>query len=142
MVFRTFDKIHALAGMPIGYVLASDDVAEALRQQGAGDAEDLGRLNLAAAAAALGDTTHVEQVRTAIAHERAVWLALLRELKLPHADAQADFVFFDAGRPQPEVASAMLAKGVNIGRSHLPYTNWARITVGLPKETGAHRALL
>jgi histidinol-phosphate aminotransferase len=134
MVFRTFDKIHGLAGMPIGYVLAPAGVAEALRQQGAGDAEDLGRLNLAAAAAALGDAAHVEKVRTAIAHERAIWLALLRELKLPHTNAQADFVFFDAGRPQPEVAAAMLAKGVDIGRAHPPYTNWARITVGLPEE--------
>jgi histidinol-phosphate aminotransferase len=134
MVFRTFDKIHGLAGMPIGYVLAPTGLAEALRQQGAGDAEDLGRLNLAAAAAALSDIAHVEQVRMAIARERAIWLALLRELKLSHTDAQADFVFFDAGRPQPEVAAAMLAKGVNIGRAHPPYTNWARITVGLPEE--------
>jgi histidinol-phosphate aminotransferase len=45
MVFRTFDKIHGLAGLPIGYVLAPRGLAEALRQQGAGDAESLGRLN-------------------------------------------------------------------------------------------------
>jgi len=134
MVFRTFDKIHGLAGMPIGYVLAPAALAEALRQQGAGDAEGLGRLNLAAAAAALSDTGHVEQIRKAIARERGIWMALLRELNLPHTDAQGDFAFFDAGRPQSEMAAAMLAKGVNIGRAHPPYTNWARITIGLPQE--------
>jgi histidinol-phosphate aminotransferase len=134
MVFRTFDKIHGLAGMPIGYVLAPTGLAKALRGQGAGDAEGLGRLNLAAAAAALSDTTHVEKVRIAIARERALWLTFLRESNLPHTDAQADFVFFDAGQPQPQLAAAMSAKGVNIGRAHPPYTNWARITIGLPEE--------
>jgi histidinol-phosphate aminotransferase len=134
MVFRTFDKIHGLAGMPMGYVLAPAGLAEALRQQGAGEAEGLGRLNLAAAAAALGDTAHVETVRNAIARERETWLRVLRDMKLHHTEAQGDFVFFDAGRPQTEFAAAMLAKGVDIGRPHPPYTNWARVTVGLPEE--------
>jgi histidinol-phosphate aminotransferase len=142
MVFRTFDKIHGLAGMPIGYVLAPAALAEALRQQGAGDAEGLGRLNLAAAAAALSDAAHVEQVRTAIARERETWLALLRKLKLPHTEARGDFVFFDAGRPQPEIAAKMLAKGIDIGRAHPPYTNWSRVTVGLPGENRQAQAAL
>jgi histidinol-phosphate aminotransferase len=51
VVFRTFDKIHGLAGMPIGYVLAPHWLADALRKEGAGDAEGLGRLNLVAASA-------------------------------------------------------------------------------------------
>ena len=72
MVFRTFDKIHGLAGMPIGYVLAP---ANALRghcaSRRAGDAEShASRLNLAAAAAALSDTGHVQLVRASIELER------------------------------------------------------------------------
>ena len=138
VVFRTFDKIHGLAGMPIGYVLAPAGLAGTLRQQGAGDAESLGRLNLAAAAAALSDTGHVQLVRASIELERIKWISLLRELKLPHTDAQADFVFFDAGRRQADVAATLLAKGIDIGRAHPPHTNWARVTIGLPKEN--HRA--
>ena len=46
VVFRTFDKIYGLAGMPIGYVLAPVPLADSLRKEGAGDAEGLGRLNL------------------------------------------------------------------------------------------------
>jgi histidinol-phosphate aminotransferase len=44
VVFRTFDKIHGLAGMPIGHALAPSTLADALRKQGAGEAEGLGRL--------------------------------------------------------------------------------------------------
>jgi histidinol-phosphate aminotransferase len=46
----------------------------------------------------------------------------------------SDFVFFDAGRPQPVLAAAMRRQGVDIGRAHPPYTNWARITIGLSSE--------
>jgi histidinol-phosphate aminotransferase len=68
VVFRTFDKIHGLAGMPIGYVLAPRSLADALRKQGAGGAEGLGRLNLVAASAALADTAQVVSTREAIAN--------------------------------------------------------------------------
>jgi histidinol-phosphate aminotransferase len=134
VVFRTFDKIHGLAGIPIGYVLAPRSLADALRSQGAGNAEGLGRLNLVAASAALADPTHVENTRRAIANERGIWLSVLRELNLPHTDTRTNFVFFDSGRPQPELAAAMRERGIDIGRAHAPYSNWARITIGLPSE--------
>jgi histidinol-phosphate aminotransferase len=134
VVFRTFDKIHGLAGMPIGYVLAPRSLADALRKEGAGDAEGLGRLNLVAASAALADTAQLVSTREAVAKERSLWLSVLGELNLPHTDSFANFVFFDAGRPQPILAAAMREHGVDIGRAHPPYTNWARITIGLPSE--------
>jgi histidinol-phosphate aminotransferase len=134
VVFRTFDKIHGLAGMPIGYVLAPRSLADALRKEGAGDAEGLGRLNLVAASAALADTAQVASTREAVAKERSLWLSVLRELNLPHTDSRANFVFFDTGRPQPTVGAAMREQGIDIGRAHPPYTNWARITIGLPSD--------
>ncbi|WP_213803891.1 histidinol-phosphate transaminase [Granulicella sp. dw_53] len=142
MVFRTFDKIHALAGMPIGYVLAPRALADALRKQGAGDAESLGRMNIVAASAALRDTAQVERTRKTVAHERETWLSVLRDLKLEHTQTSANFVFFNAGQPQPKLAAAMLAQGVDIGRAHPPYTNWARITIGLPEENRRAQAAL
>ena len=134
VVFRTFDKIYGLAGMPIGYALAPRSLADSLRKEGAGDAEGLGRLNLVAASAAVADTAQVVSTREAVAKERTLWLSELRELNLPHTDSRANFVFFDAGRPQPILAAAMRERGVDIGRPHPPYANWARITIGLPSE--------
>jgi histidinol-phosphate aminotransferase len=142
IVFRTFDKIHGLAGLPIGYVLAPKALATALRKQGAGSAESLGRLNMAAASAALQDTAQVERTRNAVARERANWHSVLRDLKLEHTDSAANFVFFNAGTPQTTLAAAMLSRGVDIGRAHPPYTNWARITVGLPEENQRVQAVL
>ena len=72
MVFRTFNKIHALAGLPIGYVLAPRALADALRKEGAGNAESLGRLNIVAASATLQEINLVERTRKAVAHERTM----------------------------------------------------------------------
>jgi histidinol-phosphate aminotransferase len=134
LVFRTFDKIHGLAGLPIGYTIAPRNLASALRAEGLGDAESLGRLNIAAASAALADAQHVTRVRDAVTVERAKWNAKLDELKLAHTDSKTNFVFFHAGRPQHELAASLHRHGIEIGRAFPPYTNWARITIGLPEE--------
>ena len=134
IVFRTFDKIHGLAGMPMGYAVVPRGLGDILRAQGAGNLEALGRLNLAAAQAALGDTEHVREVESRVAAERARWVAVLNDLKLTHTDARASFVFFNAQRPQAEVAAAFRQRGVVVGRLFPPYDNWVRITIGLPEE--------
>jgi histidinol-phosphate aminotransferase len=142
MVFRTFDKIHALAGLPIGYVLAPRALADALRKQGAGVAESLGQLNIVAASAALRDTAQLERTRQAVAHERMLWLSVLHDLKLQHTEPYANFVFFNAGMPQPKLAAAIVSQGIDIGRAHPPYASWARITIGLPEENQCAQAAL
>jgi histidinol-phosphate aminotransferase len=122
LVFRIFDKIYGLAGLPIGYTLAPRPIADALHKQGLGDAESLGRLNIAAASAALADRRHVFEVRDTVAGERAKWNAVLDGLRLTHTASNANFVFFDTGRPQPEFGEILLRHGVEIGRAFPPYT--------------------
>jgi histidinol-phosphate aminotransferase len=134
LVFRTFDKIHGLAGLPLGYTLAPKELASTLRKQGVRDAEALGRLNMLAGSIALSDTAHVQNVRSTVAAERARWFAILDELKLPHTKSVTNFIFFDTGHPQAKLADAMKARGIQIARAFPPYTNWIRITIGLPRE--------
>jgi histidinol-phosphate aminotransferase len=134
LVFRTFDKIHGLAGLPIGYTLAPRKLASKLREQGLGDAESLGRLNITAASAALSDKQHVARIRDLVAVERTKWTDRLDALKLEYTHANGNFIYFNAKRPQQEFASLLLKQGVEIGRSFPPYTNWARITIGLPGQ--------
>jgi histidinol-phosphate aminotransferase len=134
MVFRTFDKIHGLAGLPMGYVLAPAPIADALRHQGIGDAMSLERLNVAAASAALRDPGQIEKTRKAVDRERTLWFSMLRELKLEYTEGAGNFVFFHTGMRHTKFAALMLAQGVDIGRAFQPYNEWARITIGLPPE--------
>jgi len=140
IVFRTFSKAYGLAGLPLGYAVAPKPVAEFLRKQGLGDPHSLNRLSLTAAAASLRDENYIARVHDAVAQERTRWNAVLDELKLRHADSQANFVYFDAGRPQAEVVAALKSEGVIIGRAFPPYTDWVRITIGLPEENSRAQA--
>jgi histidinol-phosphate aminotransferase len=82
--------------------------------------KSLGRLNIAAASAALA---HVRQIRSAVAAERTKWIIVLDELTLTRTDLQASFIFFNAGRPQTQLAGATGGQGVDIGRTFQPYAN-------------------
>lgn len=142
VVFRTFGKIHGLAGLQIGYAIAPPALARELAARGVGSAHSLNQLSVAAAAASLEDAAHLAQVRTQVAAERGEWLALLDRLGLDHAEPAGNFVFFDGGRPHAELAAALLERGVRIGRAFPPYDRWLRISIGIPAENAiARRAL-
>jgi histidinol-phosphate aminotransferase len=143
IVFRSFDKIYGLAGLSMGYLLAPRGFAKAFRSRSEVDPDLLGRLNLVAASAALKDTAHADKIREAVAHEREIWLSLLHELKLEHAEATANFVFFNTGMKQEKFAAAMLAQGIEVGgggEDRLP--TWSRVTIGLPEENRRAQAAL
>jgi histidinol-phosphate aminotransferase len=139
MVFRTFDKIHGLAGLPMGYVIAPVPIADALRHQGIGDAMSLGRLNVAAASAALRDPDQIEKTRKAIDRERALWFSVLQKLKLEYTEAAGNFIFFHTGMPHTKFAAAMLAQGIDIGRAFQTYNEWARVRLVCRRRTGRLR---
>jgi histidinol-phosphate aminotransferase len=134
VVFRTLGKIHALAGLQVGYALAPTGLAGALRQRGVGGAHAQNQLSLAAAAAALADTVHVAQVRRSVALERQRWQQVLTGLGLRSTEAAGNFVFVDTGRPHAAVAAGLLQQGVRIARVFAPYDTWVRITIGTPAE--------
>jgi len=64
----------------------------------------------------------------AAAHE------LFQKKKVRFTQSHGNFVFFDSGRPHLGVASALAAKGIDIGRRYPPLGTWIRISIGLPEE--------
>ncbi len=142
VVFRTFGKLHALAGLQIGYAVAPRALADALRKRGIGAAHSLNQLSIAAAAASLADHGYRAQVRERAAHERQRWSVVLDELGLRRTEAAGNFVFFDTGRAQTVLAQALSTRGIRIGRAFPPYAQWARISIGTAQEnTRVHTAL-
>ncbi|WMJ69648.1 histidinol-phosphate transaminase [Stenotrophomonas sp. 24(2023)] len=134
VVFRTLGKIHALAGLQVGYALAPRALADALRARGVGGAHAQNQLSLAAASATLADRTHVARVRAQVATERERWQAVLASLQLRSTRAAGNFVFFDSGHAHAEVAAALLQHGVRVARVFAPYATWVRISIGTPAE--------
>jgi histidinol-phosphate aminotransferase len=142
IVFRTFGKLYGLAGLEVGYAIAPTPLAASLKQIGIGTPATITRPALVAAAASLRDDDYVAATRAKVTAEREKWHQLCDRLKLRHTNARGNFVFFEAGRPQHEIATALLAKGIDIGRGHPPLDHWLRISIGLPGENDMARAAI
>ena len=134
IVFRTFSKIYALAGLSMGYAIAPQTHAASLKRAGIGAAETLDRLAIAASIGSLRDPGYVAATRAKVVAEREKWNQLFYALKLRHSDARGNFVFFATGRRHDEFAAALGARGIDIGRPFPPLEGWARISMGLPRE--------
>ncbi len=126
-VFKTFAKIHGLAGLAIGYLLAPAELAGSLRQNGIGAFHSLNRLALVAAKASLADQAHVAKIRAAVAAERELWHTWFRARGVPFSDAQGSFVFFDAGARHADVVTALAAHEIAIKQSYPALPTWLRI---------------
>jgi histidinol-phosphate aminotransferase len=142
VVFRTFDKIFGLAGLGIGYGIAPKALAASFKHAGVGSADAVDRLSLAAALASLQDANYVTTTRAKVAAERAKWHELLDSMRLRHSDSRGNFVFFETGRPNHEIAAAMHARGIEIGRAFPPFDDWVRISIGLPHENAMAQAVI
>jgi len=142
VVFRTFAKIYGLAGLSVGYAVAPKTLAASLKRAGIGSAETLDRLALAASAGSLRDRDYVATTRAKVIAEREKWHRLFDALKLRYSDARGNFVFFETGRPHQEIAAALRAKGIDIGRAFPPLEHWARISIGLPHENTMARTAI
>jgi histidinol-phosphate aminotransferase len=140
IVFRTFAKMYGLAGLDIGYGLVPRHIAQALKDRGLNNPHLFNRLAVAAAAASLADTQYVSAVAARVAHEREIWLALLRDLKARVTHSHGNFIFFETGIPHADFAATLRHDGIDIGRSFPPYDRWARISIGLPQENALARA--
>jgi histidinol-phosphate aminotransferase len=138
-VFRTFAKIYGLASLAIGYTLAPAELAKSVKQLGIGAFFGLNRLSLVAADASLKDTDYIPSVRDKVAAERDAWHELFRKRKVRFTASHGNFVFFDSGRSQQAIASALAAQGIDIGRGYPPLDTWVRISIGLPEENAIAR---
>lgn len=129
---RTFSKIHGLAGLRVGYAMSSAAVADLLNRVRL--PFNVGRPSLAAAAASLQDTAHLEQAFAINEEGRRYLVASLQEMGLAVLPAAANFVTVALHNAQA-IYEALLAQGI-IVRPLKSYglPDYLRITIGLPRE--------
>lgn len=133
VVTRTFSKAHGLAAMRIGYAISNPDLAAVLERT-----RLTFNVNLyaqAAATAAIGDVSHVEDVRRSNAAERNHLVVGLQALGLFVFPSQGNFVLVDFEQPAKAIEEALLKRGAIVrpmGGYGLP--SCLRITVGLAQE--------
>ena len=132
ILMRTFSKIYGLAGLRIGYGIASAELAAALEKIRQPFNANL--LAQTAALAALDDDEHVRRTRQNNFTGLESFMQAFRALKLEYVPSYANFILVRVGAGQ-KVFEAMQKQGVitrPMGGYGLP--EWIRISVGTPKE--------
>lgn len=137
IVLRTFSKGWGLAGLRVGYGIASDAALVALLDR----VRTPFNVNLAAQAAALaawGDEAHMDHGARETVRLRASMVVGLNALALPGlriAPSAANFLFIDLGRPNGPVNEALLARGIITKPwKEAGYEHFLRVSVGLPAD--------
>lgn len=130
VVTRTFSKAYGLAGLRVGYAIASAALLE-----------PVGRIRppfnvsapaLAGAIAALDDVDHVATTVRETAVAKAILVDACERLGLAHVPSQANFVLVEErhGWPAALAADAISVRpGANLG---MP--GWTRVSLGRPDE--------
>lgn len=139
---RSFSKAFGLAGIRLGYTIASD-VDLATRIRGLRPNFCVNALAWAAGKAALSDLAHVEAGVAGVAHERRRLSDGLSELGLSPLPSAANFVSFPVPPEHPDLAKAIQAAGILTTTFKMPDgTPAIRVTTGTPADTDAFLATL
>ena len=134
IVLRTFSKAYSLAGLRLGYAIASDASFVSLMDRVRGPF-NVNRLAQAAAIAALEDTAFVEECLAQTMSERERMRRALVGLGYQPAPSLANFLFFDAHEDASELARRLLPHGVIVKPwREAGYTTHIRVSIGSPRH--------
>ncbi len=135
VVTRTFSKIYGMAGMRLGYAVASVANAEALRAHASWS--NANAAVLAAAQASLADEGLVARQRERLNGTRRWLSAELARDGRRTIPSETNFVMIDAGGDVKPLIEAFAARGIRVGRRFAALPTWLRVTIGTPEETRA-----
>jgi histidinol-phosphate aminotransferase len=140
IVVRTFSKIYGMAGMRLGYALATKSKVEALRRYAS--FSNANTAVLAAALASLADPDLVPTRKRRLNDTRRWLTGQLAADGRRFIPSEANFVMIEAGRDVAPLIKAFAARGILVGRRFPSMPTWLRVSVGTPEEMSAFVAAL
>jgi histidinol-phosphate aminotransferase len=132
VVARTFSKIFGLAGMRIGYAVATPETAKRLAAGFPGWSVSV--VSARAASAALDDVDYVRLGVKRNASDRQEFLSQANARSLHPIDSQTNFVMMNPQRPPDEVIKFLKDRNILIGPKYPALDKYVRISLGLPGE--------
>lgn len=133
LMLRTFSKAYGLAGIRVGYAVASDASLVGLMDR-VRTPFNVNRLAQTAAVAALKDQAHAEKCVAQTIAERDRVQNALRDLGYRSAPPRANFIFFDAREDASQLAARLVARGVIVKPWREPgFSDHIRVSIGSPQ---------
>ncbi|MGO2347955.1 MAG: pyridoxal phosphate-dependent aminotransferase, partial [Providencia sp.] len=132
IVTRTFSKIFALAGLRVGYGIASPDVIATVDEFVSID--NTNTAGAIAAIASLNDKPFIAYSLKSNNLSRKIVEKALDELNLEYAPSQANFIFHKVKGDVKTYKQRMADAHIMVGREFPPAVGWNRLTLGTPEE--------
>ena len=130
IVARTFSKIYGLAGMRVGYLIASEENTQWINQYGMGG-YTLNQAGLAAAIACYNDEAFITFSKEKIYEAKSMVMDAIKANGLTALPSSTNFVFVNLGDGNAEYfRQAMAERDVLIRGIYRTYTNWSRVSMG------------
>jgi len=134
LMLRTMSKAYGLAGVRVGYAVASDPELISLMDRVRAPF-NVNRLAQVAAIAALDDMEYVQRVVTHTVAERERLRAALTSLGYRTAPSRANFLFVQTHEDATELAKRLLTRGVIVKPwRDSGFEDHLRVSIGLPAD--------
>ena len=134
VVARSFSTIFGMAGLRVGYAVASPETARLLAARRL--VENVNVVAANAAAAALGDAEHLRLSIVRNSDDRQEFINQCHARMLKPVDSAANFLMMDAGAPAVRVIEHFRKNGVLI--APIPgFDTSIRVSLGTPPEMAA-----
>jgi len=131
IIARTFSKIAALAGMRLGYAVASAEIVQKMRPYSMGSINALVKHG---GAASLKDTASQADVKNKVMTLRKKTTSELNALGYETLPSETNFFMVSIGREVVPVIEEFRKKGVAVGRPFPPMTTHMRVSIGTADE--------
>lgn len=133
LIFHTFSKIHALAGLRLGYAMAAPAVIAAMNR--VKDPFNVNLLALTAGIAALASKKHILLSKELVWEGRRHFYRELDALGVAYLPTQANFILIHCGRDSKGIFEHLLQNGIIVRPTHsfgLP--EHIRVTFGTTEQ--------
>lgn len=140
IVLRTFSKVYGLAGLRVGYAVASKATAQRMAPRRLQNS--LNAVGIAAARASLQDKASAADVRARNAKIRTAFLSWLEERGFTAVPSSTNFVMVDIGRPVPPVIDALRQRGFLVGRLFPSMPTHLRVSLGTEEQMARFQPVL
>lgn len=133
VILRTFSKSYGLAGLRVGYGVASEEIIQYLHK--VRQPFNVSLIAQAAATAALDDRAFLSKTQKLVRDGRVFFYKALDQMGLRYLPSQANFVLVDAACDADRLFQDLLRYGMII-RSMKAYglPSWIRVTMGTKKQ--------
>ncbi len=133
IVSRTFSKIHGMAGLRIGYIIAQKELLDRISDVIGADM-GLSGPSIAAASASIDDTEFLSDCREKFMTARNYFEDYLDKRKISHLPSETNFLIFPIEMAGDEFLEQVYEREMAVRAFHFWDKDWCRVSMGTMQE--------